>query len=205
MSEVWDGTTEVGACGVILFAHPPRGTCFPECPWFGYCHCGCGTETVMAICNRAKDGPKRGRSIRGHYSIWIRGHNALGHGNYGPGAWMVNGVPVERIQPLLDWLISQYGEKRRVAGVLGVPDSTLAHWCDNSTRAVKHIPKDRAMQIARVVQAHRSPRSSPFDDDIPRRLPTQGEATMMKRRAQNEHRTHFRGGPKPASSWVATR
>lgn len=43
-----------------MTAHPP-GTCFPECPDYGLCHCGCGATTNIAAQSSKPQGYVRGR------------------------------------------------------------------------------------------------------------------------------------------------
>lgn len=50
--------------------HPNRGTCVPDCGFYGKCHCGCGEPTSIASYNRSEDG-----RVKGEPMIWLKGHH----------------------------------------------------------------------------------------------------------------------------------
>jgi hypothetical protein len=69
------------------------------------------------------------------------------------GIWSRNGVPVERIRPLVFWLRERHGSIRAVAILLEIPEATIRGYVYNTKR--KRVPPHTARKIADLVLAHR--------------------------------------------------
>ena len=76
------------------------------------------------------------------------------------GFWSKNGVPVEQVRPLVQWLRERHGSLRAVAALLDMPESTLRGHMYNTKR--KRVPPASAHRIVRLVLAHRRP-ANPLD------------------------------------------
>jgi hypothetical protein len=76
------------------------------------------------------------------------------------GIWSRNGVPVERVRPLLFWLRERLGSIRAVAVLAGIPEATVRGYAYNRKR--KRVPPEAARRIAGLVLAYRK-RSGPLD------------------------------------------
>ena len=76
------------------------------------------------------------------------------------GTWSKNGVPIERIRPLILWLRERHGSMRAVAELLAMPESTLRGHVYNTKR--KRVPPATAGRIVALVLAHRLP-ANPLD------------------------------------------
>lgn len=69
------------------------------------------------------------------------------------GIWSRNGVPVERIRPLVFWLRERHGSIRAVATLLRIPEATIRGYVYNTKR--KRVPPEAARKIVALVLAHR--------------------------------------------------
>jgi hypothetical protein len=133
------------------YAHPPIGTCVAGCPSYGRCHCGCSDRPKHSA--QTFD---RGHRTRGEPSVFCAGH----HSRIFPrnaGHWSKNGVPVERVRPLLAWLHERHGTWQAVAELLRMPMSTVKGYANNRNR--RRIPPEAAQRISELVLAHRKHRS----------------------------------------------
>jgi hypothetical protein len=142
------------------YPHAPRGTCVPECPSYGWCHCGCGGRPTTNIATH----PSSCR-YKGHPFTFVAGHQARVL-DVRAGIWSRNGVAVEKVRPLLFWLRERHGSIRQVALVLGMPEATVRGYVYNRKR--KRVPPEAAHRIANTVLSHRR-RWGPLDrweDDI---------------------------------------
>jgi hypothetical protein len=96
-----------------LYSHPSRGTCSgPGCRSFGYCHCQaeCRMPTSIAPAHNRSRGV-----VRGMPRVFVRGHcGYLARPGTGCGS-----IPIERVQPMLEFLWERYGSKRMAAAALG--------------------------------------------------------------------------------------
>jgi hypothetical protein len=129
------------------FDHPARGTCIPGCPSHGRCHCGCGARPKLSQITHEPS-----RRIAGRPSTFVSGHQLrVTHPRLG--IWSRNGVPVERIRPLVFWLRERHGSIRAVAILLEIPEATIRGYVYNTKR--KRVPPHTARKIADLVLAHR--------------------------------------------------
>lgn len=138
-----------------VFDHPPVGTCSRGCHFYGMCHCGCG-ETTRRSPVGSRDG---GHRVRGEPSVFRSGH----YGRVAPrggGIWSKNGIPVERVRPLLAWLHRRHGSWDVVADLLRMPMATVKGYVNNTKR--RRVPPEAARRITELVLAHRR-RSSLLD------------------------------------------
>lgn len=136
------------------FAHPARGTCFPDCPSYGSCHCGCGGHPKLSQVTHERSGRFAGRPF-----TFVSGHQMrLAHPR--TGIWSKKGVPVERVRPLVLWLRDRLGSIRAVATLVQIPEATIRGYVYNTKR--KRVPPQAAEKIARLVLAHRKP-AGPLD------------------------------------------
>jgi hypothetical protein len=69
------------------------------------------------------------------------------------GIWSRNGVPIEKVRPLLFWLRERHGSMRKVAMMLRMPESTVRGYAYNQKR--KRVPPEPARRIADLVLAQR--------------------------------------------------
>ena len=69
------------------------------------------------------------------------------------GHWSKNGVPVERVRPLLSWLHERHGTWNTVAELLRMPVGTIKGYANNTKR--RRVPPEAAGRILRLVLAHR--------------------------------------------------
>jgi hypothetical protein len=176
---------------VWLFAHPAHGCCFPECWAYSRCHCPCG---LPANIYRGQRDYVRGYRPGEPY-VFLGGHRAKydpqGQGHH---PWTRIGVPMERVGPLVDFLVARYGTQLAVSQASGIGQNTLNHWY----RRVYHYAKpDTVLQLTRFVLAHRQPRD-PWDQwSDPALLPTpeqQAERAAFepKRMAQRRNQQTLR-------------
>ena len=82
-----------------------RGTCIEECPMYGRCHCECGRATTISSTRNSRVG-----YFVGHPYIHANGHRANPHS---PGYWQTSGIPIERVRPLVTWLVQECGASGR--------------------------------------------------------------------------------------------
>ena len=136
------------------FPHATRGTCVVGCHSYGYCHCGCGGRPKRSGVTHASGDRYRDRPF-----LFVPGHQ-LRVVHPRAGIWSKNGVPVEKVRPLVLWLRERHGSIRAVAELLGMPESTLRGYVYNRKR--KRVPPASAQRIAALVLAHRQP-ASPLD------------------------------------------
>lgn len=162
------------------------GTCVPECPSYGLCHCGCGMTTRIS----EKNHTARQRTA-GMHVIWFPGHAPGSRANYRlldaarrqtynrhP-----NDVPIEKVRPLAKFLHQTHGTVSAVASAAGIPRPTLNHVLYASRTVGVH--KDTAERIVAAVLAIRNQRNP----DAPHlaRAPLLAEMPAMPAR-------HHRGG-----------
>ena len=114
------------------FPHPTRGTCIVGCRSYGHCHCGCGGRP-----KRSEVTYVTGSRYRGRPYVFLSGHH-LRVVHPRAGTWSKNGVPIERIRPLILWLRERHGSMRAVAELLAMPESTLRGHVYNTKR--KRVP-----------------------------------------------------------------
>jgi hypothetical protein len=136
------------------FDHPARGTCIPGCSSNGRCHCGCGARPKLSQITHEPSSRIAGRPftfVSGHHLRVVHPH---------AGIWSRNGVPVERIRPLVFWLRERHGSIRAVAILLEIPEATIRGYVYNTKR--KRVPPLAAGRIADLVLAHRKP-ARPLD------------------------------------------
>ena len=164
------------------FNHPPRGTCIPGCPLYGVCHCGCGGATSLAMAQDPRFGV-----IRGLSRVFCRGHQ-IRRGNRRWARWSVNGVPNERIRPLLAFLKKRYGTCHSVASSLGVSTDVVS----------RHLRGDRAnmnpriaARVAALVLA-----GQPADREHRARPSTAWEQDRIRREGIRQDRAAYRRGEK---------
>lgn len=131
------------------FPHPARGTCVPSCSSYGTCHCGCGGHPTLSQITYQRSGRVAGRPF-----TFVSGHQ-LRVAHPRAGIWSRNGVPVERIRPLVFWLRDRLGSIRAVATLLQIPEATIRGYAYNTKR--KRVPPQTAKKIANLVLAHRKP------------------------------------------------
>ena len=176
-----------GAEGVVN--HPERGTCVPDCPMYGICHCGCGRAT-----NIADQGNTKRLLVRGRPFAYVHRH-APGSNKGGPpkwgghGCWSKNGVPVEKIRPLADWLWERYGSWGRVAAVTGIPTATLKGW-----RGHAMVGPKNARLLIETVLYHRRGRSSIYDEVEDARLLPRATREAVQRELEAENKRKERAG-----------
>jgi hypothetical protein len=93
--------------------------------------------------------------------------------------WSKQGVPVERVRPLIRWLRLQHGSVRVVAEMLNMPESTLRGYLYNAKR--KRVPPEAAQRIVDLTLAHRR-RTRPLElwEEIPGRI--ESPAMVLDRR-----------------------
>jgi len=117
------------------------------CSSYGRCHCGCGGKPKRSQVTHAK-----GSRYKDQPYVFVAGHQArVLHAR--AGAWSAQGVPVERVRPLLLWLRARHGSLEEVALLVRIPRATLHGYCYNRKR--KRVPPDAARAIAELVLAHR--------------------------------------------------
>lgn len=136
------------------FLHPTRGTCIPGCTSYGRCHCGCGAQPKLSQVTHERSGRIAGRPF-----TFVAGHQ-LRVVHPRAGIWSRNGIPVERIRPLVLWLRERLGSIRAVAILLEIPEATIRGYVYNTKR--KRVPPQAARKIANLVLAHRKP-AGPLD------------------------------------------
>jgi hypothetical protein len=114
---------------------------------FGTCHCECGARPKQSqVTFRPSE------RVAGRPFTFVPGHQIrVLHPR--AGMWSKNGVPVQRIRPLLSWLRERHGSIRAVAALLGIPEATLRGYVYNTKR--KRVPPHAASRIANLVLAHR--------------------------------------------------
>jgi len=108
------------------FDHPSHGTCVPECSSYGTCHCGCGATPKRSAVTSVP-----WNRHAGHPFTFVPGHQ-LRVVHPRAGMWSKQGVPVERVRPLIRWLRLQHGSVRIVAEMLNMPESTLRGYLYNA-------------------------------------------------------------------------
>lgn len=107
-----------------------KGTCVPECPSYGSCHCGCG-----AVQPRADKRNTKLQRWKGEPSMWAPAHSPtwaaarFGPGDTrayrGPAPKHLTDVDVEIVIPLVDMLVARYGSSAAAARVVGVMGTNL--------------------------------------------------------------------------------
>lgn len=136
------------------FPHPRHGTCIVGCRSYERCHCGCGGRP-----KRSEVTYIAGSRYRNRPYVFLSGHHVrVRHPR--AGIWSRNGVPIERIRPLILWLRERHGSVRAVAELLEMPESTLRGHLYNTKR--KRVPPASAAKVVALVLAHRRP-ASPLD------------------------------------------
>jgi hypothetical protein len=143
-----DRLEEVRNCSLEWpFDHPAQGTCVPGCSSYGTCHCGCGARPKLSQITFLSS-----RRVAGRPFTFVSGHQ-LRVAHPRAGIWSRNGVPVQRIRPLLLWLRERHGSIRAVAILLDTPEATIRGYLYNTKR--KRVPPHTARKIADLVLAHR--------------------------------------------------
>jgi hypothetical protein len=104
----------------------------------------------------------------GHPFTFVPGHQ-LRVVHPRAGMWSKQGVPVERVRPLIRWLRVQHGSVRAVAEMLNMPESTLRGYLYNAKR--KRVPPEAAQRIVALTLAHRK-HTRPLElwEEVPGRL-----------------------------------
>ena len=120
------------------FDHPSHGTCVPDCPSYGTCHCGCGATPKRSAVTSVP-----WNRHAGHPFTFVPGHQ-LRVVHPRAGMWSKQGVPVERVRPLIRWLRMQHGSVRAVAELLQMPESTLRGYLYNAKR--KRVPPEAVVE-----------------------------------------------------------
>jgi len=106
----------------------------------------------------------------GHPFTFVPGHQ-LRVVHPRAGMWSKQGVPVERVRPLIRWLRLQHGSVRGVAELLQMPESTLRGYLYNAKR--KRVPPEAAKRIVDLTLAHRRrPGALELWEEIPGRIET---------------------------------
>ncbi len=136
------------------FPHPARGTCIVGCRAYGHCHCGCRGRPKRSAVTYVSGSRYRDRPY-----VFLSGHH-LRVVHPRAGTWSRNGVPIEKIRPLILWLRERHGSLRAVASLLEMPESTLRGHVYNTKR--KRVPPATAARIVALVLAHRQP-ANPLD------------------------------------------
>lgn len=137
------------------FNHPPSGTCIPGCRLYGRCHCGCGERPTISPATF-----ERANRVKGRPYAFGTGHQARVVLR-SSGIWSRNGIPVDRVRPLLAWLHRRHGTWKEVAVLLRMPMSTIKGYANNTRR--KRVPPESARRIQQLVMAHRSKATSVLD------------------------------------------
>jgi hypothetical protein len=137
--------------GCWRFQHPPIGTCVNVCPSYGECHCGCGQYP-----QRSSVTFEKGYRVEGEPYVFRSGHHIRVFPRHA-GHWSKNGVPVEKVRPLLAWLHKRHGTWEAVAELLRMPVGTVKGYANNSKR--RRVPPESARRIQELVLAHRKRRS----------------------------------------------
>lgn len=136
------------------FLHEPAGTCVPGCPRYGRCHCGCPERP-----RRSAVTFKRGRRVAGRPYVFCSGHHIRVFPRHA-GHWSKNGIPVEKVRPLLAWLHERHGTWQDVAELLRMPVGTIKGYANNKKR--RRVPPEAARRIQQLVLLHR-PKGSHLD------------------------------------------
>ena len=119
---------ELSASERWSFPHPRHGTCIVGCRSYERCHCGCGGRP-----KRSEVTHIAGSRYRNRPYVFLSGHHVrVRHPR--AGIWSRNGVPIERIRPLILWLRERHGSVRAVAELLEMPESTLRGHLYNTKR-----------------------------------------------------------------------
>jgi len=142
------------------------GTCVPECPWYGTCHCGCGRET------RPYAAHTKQRFTHGLCCINANGHRIS---QSSPGHWGTHGVDVDRIRPLLAWLREELGTYAAVGTVTSIPAASVSSIMN---KPVKRVSPRTASKVVAGVLALRN-RKHPDAPHV-RRLPTPYERGLTE-------------------------
>jgi hypothetical protein len=100
---------------------------------------------------------QRANRVKGRPFVFRAGHHTRVVPRKG-GVWSRNGIPVDRVRPLLVWLHERHGTWSEVAMLLRMPASTIKGYVNNSRR--KRIPPEAARRIQQLVLAHRHRGSS---------------------------------------------
>lgn len=167
------------------YDHPPKGTCHVGCERHGLCHCGCSGEPK--ICHRTSEARHH---TMGEPFVFIAGHNP----RTVVGAWNRNGADIEKVRPLLQWLIDRYGV-RGTAELTGIPKGTVNSLAYQPNRS--RCNPDSAARITEAVLKHRPAKRDPwatFDTET-RRPPTQWESERAEKYAEAEYQ-RLRGARK---------
>src|SRR6266540_766368 len=156
------------------YDHPTRGTCVPECPMYGTCHCGCGEATSVA-----RQNDRHRQVARGHHYIFRHSHSLVSRAIWrsmagNPANWHTYEVPLERVRPLAEFLWHRYGLEKG-ADVAGIHFSTL-YAVLTARQGKRAVRNQTARKIVNAVLAHRKPGDplSVFDMSVCR-LPSTAE------------------------------
>lgn len=140
------------------YPHSSRGTCVPECELFGRCHCLCGDRTNIARATMRKE-----HTVRGRPKVFVRYHTMKRY-RVTPSrrAWQKSGIPVERVQPLVRFLVARYGSAISAACECGMIDRGARFSSILAGRYAFVAPKI-ARRIVAQVNRHRQPSALPVD------------------------------------------
>ena len=170
--------------------HPPRGTCVPGCEFFGYCHDGCGQQTSIAASSAITE-----HRVKGRPRVFVHQHH---HGHVPQRRSLpAANIPVERVRPLLRWLLDRYGYER-TALICGLASGHIPRIMGSTSgprgHALAHVRPDTAQRITDAVLFHkRGPRgwASPYEVE-PTTIPPAWRKSIDDARAESHRRNKQR-------------
>jgi len=142
----------MGCVGLRLMAYTcaGRGTCEPDCPMYGVCHCGCGEPTTVVT-----RGARAYNMVRGRPRTFIRYHPARLGGS----------IPLSRagldsmlIRSELLLLVRVKGSRAAASRELGQHESWVS---DVLTGKLKHVRFNLAQRVFAAVRGTRDSVRSP--------------------------------------------
>lgn len=169
--------------------HPLRGACFPGCPHYGYCHCGCGQQTMIARRTDSRIG-----TVAKRPKVFVTRHHLVR-------PWSKEGIPITWVQPLLELLRHHHGTYRRAAAALGTSDRQVLGWRRGENPIITPTWAGRiATEVLRIrAERRRALGLSIYENDIPPRPPTTWESERARMNAGQKIRAAQRQGiPHPA-------
>jgi hypothetical protein len=152
----------------MIFNHPLRGTCNPECGMYGLCHDDCGERTTIAPYTMNRDG-----AVRGMPRVWRSGHNQKVQRS---GAYHRTGVPIRLIMPDLEQALRLCGSMTNVSLRLGMNKGRVSAWLTGET---KKTTWGTAQRLAVLVRGSRH-----IADDVARK--EKGRINQANRRARQK-------------------
>lgn len=154
-----------------IYPHAARGSCVPQCPLFGVCHCGCGETALISPHNQTDD-----LFVKNMPHVWRNGHIARRRRELGlivKGSWEVNGVPREKIRNDIIWLRDLYG---------GISRFELAELMDLTPGTVNNILYSHNPNVSKpVADKVMNFKAKHFRGDRVVRFPTRAERDLYKR------------------------